>query len=94
MSKAAADRAPISNHAMRDQAHRRGQERANARDKVRIFDRSLAREGLDGNAAITLVDPIQATDAVDVDQMSGTREAEVQEGFERLAAGQHLRVLQ
>ncbi len=93
MREAAAHGSAVSNHTMCHQSHRGAHQRAGSRNEIRIFDGGLSRKGLDGNAAITLIDPIEAANPVDVDKVSRAREAEVQERDERLAPGQHLRVL-
>ena len=79
---------------MGDQAHRFGEQRADARRLARVLDVRLPHQRLHRDAAIPFVNPVQTLDPVDVDQMLGPREAEVEQRDERLAAGQHLRVLE
>ena len=93
MREAAAHGSAVSNHPMRDEAHRGAHERADARNEIRVFDGGLARKRLDGHAAIAPIDSIKAANAVDVNEVRRAGEAEVQERDERLAAGQHLRVV-
>ena len=93
MREAAANRAAVSNHAMRDEAHGGAQKRAYALNKIRIFDGCLARERLDCYTTIPVIDPVQARYAIDVHDVGGAGETEVEQRDERLAAGEHLRVL-
>jgi hypothetical protein len=78
---------------MRHQSQSVDDQRTHSLRHVRVFDRGLPRQSLDGNATVSFVDPIEAGDAVDVDQVSGPGEAEVEQGDEGLPAGQDLRVL-
>src|SRR5258708_3606304 len=93
MGEAAANRAAVSDHTMRDEAYRGADERADARDEIRILDGRLARERLHHDSAVALIYPIESGNAVDIHDVCGAGEAEVQESERRLAAGEHLRVL-
>src|SRR4029077_16585092 len=52
------------------------------------------RQGLYRNSVVSFVNPIKAGDAVDVDQVRGPGQAEIQQRDQGLPAGQHLGVLQ
>jgi hypothetical protein len=54
----------------------------------------LPHDRANRHAAISLVDVVELFDAVDVDQVLGPGEAEVEQGDQRLAAGEHLGVVQ
>jgi len=87
MGEAAAHGAPVADHTVRHEPHRIAEQRAHPRHERRVLDRRLACERLHGDTTITLVNAIQAADAVDVDQVLRSRQAEVEERHERLPAG-------
>ena len=65
---------------MRDQPYRVDQKRAYAHRHVRVLDRGLARKGLHRDSLVSFVDPIQARDAIDVDQVRRSGQAEIEQG--------------
>jgi hypothetical protein len=78
---------------MRDQPYGVDQQRAHPPGNVRVFDRGLPRQGLYRDTLVSFINPIKAGYAVDVDQVRGPGQAEVQQGDQGLPAGQHLGVL-
>jgi len=93
VGKVAAYRPSVSDHAMRDQPHGGAQQRAEARHDLGVLYGRLAGERLDRNPMVSLVDPVEAGNPVDVDDVCRPSEAEVQERNERLATSENLRVL-
>jgi hypothetical protein len=76
-----------------DQPHSLYQQRAHAHCHLGVFHCGLPHQGLDRDAPVSFVDPIQTVDAVDVDQVRRPGQAEVEQWDQRLPAGKNLRVL-
>jgi hypothetical protein len=93
VGETSADRAAVSNHAVGDEPDRFGQERANARHERRVLDVGLSGKRSHGHATVALIDGCEIDDPIDVDQVGGAGEPEVEQGHQRLATGQDLRIL-
>ena len=76
-----------------DVRQRIGQERTSVRHDRRALDHPLPGHGADGDGAVTLPDPGQLRDPVQVDDDRGTGEPEVQQRDQTLAARQRLGLL-
>src|SRR4029077_11100385 len=79
---------------MRHQPDGQPEQGAPLRDQPGILDLGLARERLHHHPTVLFIDAVQVRYPVDVDEVRGPSEAEVEKRDQRLAAGEHLGVLQ
>src|SRR5690348_5298761 len=79
---------------MRDQSDSVAEQRTDPGYELGILHLGLSRQRRYSHATITLVDPVESADSIDVDQVRRTGKPEIQQRNERLAAGQHLRVFE
>jgi hypothetical protein len=87
------DRAHVANDRVGDLGSGRGDRREAGRDDVGGHECVVAHERPDPKRAAALLDPIEPGDPVHVDQVSGGRQPELEQGNEALAAGKDLGVL-
>src|SRR5258708_11797179 len=94
MRDASANRSAVANDPVGDQPHSVAEQRADLGHELGVFDGGLARQRLNPDPAVALVDAVHSCDAVDVDQVLRPGQAKVQERDQRLPARQHLRIFQ
>ena len=78
---------------MRDVMRDLGEELPERAFRRRLFERRMAHRGADEQPAVLHREPVEAGDAVDVDQMARPRQAERHGGHQALPAGQHAAVI-
>ena len=90
VGQAAADGAAIADLRMADQRQGLGEQRVALLHQGRALGRALANHRPDGQAAIGRLDLADLVEGVDVDQVGGAGQAQVEQGHEALAAGEDL----
>ena len=94
MDQASPHRAAVADLEVADQGHGRSQQGIPCCETRVPFESALARQRPDAETAVAAVgDPVQTGNAVQVDDGRGTRQPQVHERHEALAAGQDLPVL-
>ncbi len=89
----AADRAAVANLRVADQLHRPRDQRAAGRQHRIADERGVPGERADRDPVAVLADVAEVVEPADVDEHRRARDAELHRGEERVAAGEHLRVL-
>ena len=89
MSDAAAERAADPDRQMRDAVRDRRQETRQRPRRHRLLEDDVAGQGTDRDDAVALADAGKTGDAIDVDEHSRTREAEVHRRHQALPSGEH-----
>ena len=93
MRDRAAERAACPDRAVRDVMRDLGEEFPERAFRGRLFECGVAHRGADEQPAVLHRKPVEAGDAVDIDQMARPRQAERHGGHQALPAGQHAAVI-
>src|SRR6516225_5643794 len=94
MAERAADSAAVARLTMSDLKQGLVHDREMRAHQVGELEIPLARHGADLERTVALADEGEPLDAVDIDDVVGLHEAEVEHGHQRLPAREELRILQ